>query len=166
MWRHMARSAEKKYEQPERHDFCISGRTVVRAHKISALHSQSKFDAMVWSNILLIVSTSLQSKGSALASFSWQFNSEAKFYTHASVPGCSAPNALLLPATASQSKGSALAALAWQRGQHVHRHQSIRTLSSQHPSFCFHCIMKQVLRLGKFLLAVQKGGQVVEHWSH
>ena len=32
--------------------------------------------------------------------------------THASVPGCSAPNALLLPATASQSKGSALAALA------------------------------------------------------
>ena len=70
--------------------------------------------------------------------------------THASVPGCSAPNALLLPATASQSKGSALAALAWQRGQHVHGHQSIRTLSSQHPSFCFHCIMKQVLPLGKF----------------
>ena len=130
------------------------------------MHSQSKLDAMVWSNILLIVSTSLQSKGSALASFSWQFNSEAKFYTHASVPGCSAPNALLLPAIASQSKGLALAALAWQRGQHVHGHQSIRTLSSQHPSFCFHCIMKQVLRLGKFLLAVQKGGQVVEHWSH
>ncbi len=33
-------------------------------HKISALHSQSKFDAMVWSNILFIVSTSLQSTGS------------------------------------------------------------------------------------------------------
>ena len=62
--RYVHGSAEKNYEQPERHDFCISRGTVVRAHKISALHSQSKFDAMVWSNILLIVSTSLQSKGS------------------------------------------------------------------------------------------------------
>ena len=122
-------------------------------HQISALHSQSKLDAMVWSNILLIVSTSLQSKGSALASFSWQFNSEATIYTHASVPGCSAPNTLLLPATASQRKGSSLAALAWQRGQHVDRHQSIWTLSSQHPSSCFHCLTRQVLRLGWFLLA-------------
>ena len=105
--------------------------TLSSGHKISALHSQSKLDAMVWSNILLIVSTSLQSKGSALASFSWQFNSEATIYTHASVPGCSAPNTLLLPATASQRKGSSLAALAWQRGQHVDRHQSIWTLSTQ-----------------------------------
>ena len=124
-------------------------------YTISSLRSQRMCDAMVWSNILLPVSDSLRSKGSASASFSWQFNSEAKFLTHASVPGCSAPNALLLPATASQSKGSALAALAWQRGQHVDRRQSIWMLSSQHPSSCFHCLAKQVLRLGKFLLAVQ-----------
>ena len=55
--------------------------------------------------------------------------------THASVPGCSAPNALLLPAIASQSKGLALAALAWQRGQHVHGHQSTHSDAQLPASF-------------------------------
>ena len=138
---------------------------LLSGHMISLLHSRSRFDAMVWNNNLLLVSTSLQSKGSASFSFSWRFNFEAN-YTHVCVPGCSGPNVFWSPIIASQSKVLALAALAWRRGQYVHGHQSIRKLASLHPSFCFHCIVNQVLRLGKFLLAVQKGGQVVEHWSH
>ena len=123
------------------------------------LHCTVRVNLMQWCGATSFSSSPLPCKArapSALASFSWQFNSEANFYTHASVPGCSAPNALLLPATASQSKGSALAALAWQRGQHVHRHQSSRTLSSQHPSFCFHCIVKQVYAMARFFWRFKK----------
>ena len=54
---------------------------LLSGHMISLLHSRSRFDAMVWNNNLLLVFTSLQSKGSALFSFSWRFNIEAK-YTH------------------------------------------------------------------------------------
>ena len=65
---------------------------------------------MVWNNNFLLVSTSLQSKGSALASFSWRFNIEAK-YTHMPVyQDAQVPTPICLQSLRRKAR-----ALLWQR---------------------------------------------------